>query len=386
MKIKLTHIVIIVLSIFLSNCVESRLLETERYRVINAAEKYLEEEPVTITSFICERSAGTIHDYYSEGDYWWMNPNDPEGPYIRKDGLTNPDNFTEHRKVLRKLSIVVPALVAAYKITGDERFAKHAIKYLNAWFVNEDTKMNSNLMFAQAIKGRVTGRGIGIIDTIHLVEVARAIEILNELNAIDNENFEKIKVWFSEYLTWITTHQFGIDERDNGNNHSTCWAMQTSMYARLVGDEETLQFVRDFFMEVLIPSQMAEDGSFPKELKRTKPYGYSIFNLDAMSMVAEIAGNSNNDLWKFKTKDGMGLQSAVEFLFPYIKNKETWAYQKDVMYWDDWPVRQPFLLFASIHFDRPEYFELWNKLEPDPEKEEIIRNFPIRQPILWVDL
>jgi len=38
--------------------------------------------------------------------------------------------------------------------------------------------MNPNLQYAQAIHGRFTGRGIGIIDTIHLVEVARALEVL----------------------------------------------------------------------------------------------------------------------------------------------------------------------------------------------------------------
>ena len=74
------------------------LEEVERERVLTAAEKYLNEEPVTITDFEAERSLGGIHDFYSEGDYWWENPEDPEGPYIRKDGMTNPDNFTEHRK------------------------------------------------------------------------------------------------------------------------------------------------------------------------------------------------------------------------------------------------------------------------------------------------
>ena len=36
--------------------------------------------------------------------------------------------------------------------------------------------MNPHLLYAQAIKGRFTGRSIGIIDTLHLVEVARAID------------------------------------------------------------------------------------------------------------------------------------------------------------------------------------------------------------------
>ena len=44
--------------------------------------------------------------------------------------------------------------------------------------------MNPHLLYAQAIKGRVTGRGIGIIDTLHLVEVVRAASVLGERGAI----------------------------------------------------------------------------------------------------------------------------------------------------------------------------------------------------------
>src|SRR5258705_6773327 len=45
---------------------------------------------------------------------------------------------------------------------------------LRAWFVDDATRMSPHLLYAQAIKGRFTGRGTGIIDTLHLVEVARA--------------------------------------------------------------------------------------------------------------------------------------------------------------------------------------------------------------------
>ena len=71
--------------------------------------------------------------------------------------------------------------MAAYKLTGDEKYAEHAVKHLLAWFVDPATVMNPNLMYGQAIMGRVTGRGIGIIDTLHLAEVARAVQVLEEL-------------------------------------------------------------------------------------------------------------------------------------------------------------------------------------------------------------
>lgn len=50
----------------------------------------------------------------------------------------------------------------------------------------------------------------------------------------------------------------------------------------------------------------------------------------------------------------------------------------------DLPVRQPSLLFAGLAYRKPEYLSLWERLEPDPAVPEIIRNHPIRQPVLWM--
>lgn len=387
MKLNKLHNVLLVITILalIAGCGNKIELDDEINRVVPAAEKYLSEEPVTVTAFSCDRSAGGIHDYYSEGDYWWPDPENPDGPYIRKDGLTNPDNFNAHREAMRKLSVMVPALVAAYKITGDKKFADHAIKHLKAWFVNPDTKMNSNLLFAQAIKGRVTGRGIGIIDTIHLVEVVQAIIVLKHLKAIDPEDLTALKEWYSDYLSWITMHEFGHAERDNGNNHSTCWAMQAVMFAKFTENEDILKYVRDFYKNTLLPGQMAEDGSFPKELSRTKPYGYSLFNFDAMAMVCQISSTHEENLWKFTLEDGRGMKKATEFIYPFIKDKTTWPFAKDVMYWDQWPVRFNSLLFAYEQFGEKKYYELWKTLDADPKAEEVIRNYPIRQPILWIN-
>ena len=54
-----------------------RLLQAETLQRADAA---LESVPVTVTAARAQRSAGGIHDFYSEGDYWWANPQDPDGP------------------------------------------------------------------------------------------------------------------------------------------------------------------------------------------------------------------------------------------------------------------------------------------------------------------
>jgi hypothetical protein len=356
----------------------------DRRRILSAADRYLRESPVTITSTSSPRSTGGRHDFFSEGDYWWPDPANPDGPYIQRDGMTNPDNFVGHRRALMRLSLHVPALAAAWSITRDRRYAEHAVRHLRAWFLDAGTLMNPHLLYAQAIKGRVTGRGIGIIDTIHLVEVVRATTALERAGVLSATEQNGLRDWFGRYLTWMTTHEYGIAERDATNNHGTCWVMQVSEFARYSGRKDLTELCKNRYKTVLVPSHMAADGSFPRELGRTKPYGYSLFNLDAMATVCQILSSRRDDLWAFELPDGRGMRKALAFMAPYIADKKAWPHKPDVMYFDEWPVRQPCLLFGGLALDEPNYLALWRKLDPDPTVEEVIRNYFIRQPVLWM--
>src|ERR1700738_4235774 len=331
----------------------------DRQRILKAANQYLSEAPITITASHSPRSAGGMHDFFSEGDYWWPDPQNPGGPYIQRDGMSNPDNFVEHRRALMRLSVQVPALAAAWRITKNERYAKHAAQHLRAWFLDSSTRMNPNLQYAQAIQGRFTGRGIGIIDTIHLVKGARAIEVLEKSQALSANELNGIKQWFTDYLRWMTTSKNGIEEREAKNNHGTCWVMQVAAFAHLVGDQKLLDDCRDRFKTVIVPNQIAADGSFPQELRRTKPYGYSLFNLEAMATVCQILSTPADNLWTFESPDGRSMRRAMEYMAPFIRDKKDWPLKPDVMYDSEWPMRQSSLLFAALAFDRADYLELW---------------------------
>jgi len=348
----------------------------ERRRVLDASARYLKEQPITITVARSDRSAGGLHDFFSEGDYWWPDPKDPNAPYLQRDGESNPGNFVEHRRYMMRLSVQMPALAAAWKITRDEKYAAHAVKHLRAWFVEPATRMNPHLLYAQAIKGRFTGRGIGIIDTIHLVEVARAASVLEASKSFSAADRSGVKAWFAEYLKWMSTHAYGIAERDATNNHGVCWVMQAAEFARLTGNAEMTAWCVDRFKTVLVPNHMAADGSFPRELTRTKPYGYSLFVLDAITAVAQIL-----DLWSFTLPEGRGMARAVAYMYPYILDKKKWPKPPDVMYFDEWPMRHH---FAGLALSKPEYLDLWKRLPADSAVDEVIRNFFIRQPVLWV--
>src|SRR6184192_2229115 len=303
----------------------------DRARVLKAADQYLSESPITVTASHSPRSTGGLHDFFSEGDYWWPDPQSPNGPYLQRDGMSNPDNFVDHRRALMRLSVQVPALVAAWELTKDKRYATKAADHMRAWFIDERTRMNPNLQYAQAIHGVTTGRGIGIIDTIHLVEVARAIDVLKDSSALSMTELGAITQWFKDYLAWMTTSKNGIDERDAKNNHGTCWVMQVAAFAQLVGDQKLLEFCRERFKTVIVPHQIAQDGSFPEELRRTKPYGYSLFNLEAMATICQILSTAEDNLWTFELPDSRGMRKAIAYMVPFIRNKKSWPLKPDVM-------------------------------------------------------
>jgi hypothetical protein len=269
-------------------------------------------------------------------------------------------------------------------LTGEARYSEHAARHLRAWFVDPDTRMAPHLRYAQAIHGVSLGRGTGIIDTIHLVEVARAIEVLEPAPGLTKAERDGVLRWFADYLRWMTTDPNGIEEREAKNNHGTCWVMQVAAFARLTGNEDLLAGCRERFRSVLVPGQVAADGSFPLETARTKPYGYSLFNLEAMATAAFLLSTPRDELFRFETADGRSLRRAVAWMVPFIRDRKAWPFPPDVMYDDQWPMRQASLLFAGLAYGETSYLELWKTLPADSTVDEVVRNFFVRQPVLWV--
>lgn len=369
-----------------SNILAEQVISNIQKETIDHALQMLQEKPVTVTASSCKRSAGGLHDFYSEGDYWWPDPANPTAPYIQKDGQSNPDNFSDHRLAMIRLSDITATLTSAWLLTGQKKYAAKALEHLNAWFVDPTTRMNPDMLYAQAIWGRFTGRGIGLIDAYHLVEVTQSIKILEEGNGIQEADAARIKAWFSQFLSWMTTHPYGIDEMNAKNNHGTCWVATASAMATLVGDEKVRLMCIDRFKTILLPSQMAADGSFPLELKRTKPFGYSLFNIDAFCNVAEILSTPTNNLWEFTTPDGKSLKKGMEYIFPYIADKKSWPFAKDIFIWEEWPVRQSSLLFAGIAYGNHAWIHTFLSLPPYPTHPEVIRNLPVRHPVIWLKI
>jgi hypothetical protein len=357
----------------------------ERERILAAAQRAGSMPLLSLTDYCATLSEGGIHDFYSNGDYWWPDPQRPGGlPYVRRDGWSNPDNFNHHRRVMRELRDSVAVLAVAHQISGEERYVARAADFLTHFFLNSDTRMNPRLEFAQAIPGVCRGRGIGIIDSLHLIEVVAAIHALESSPGFSSTVNLGLKKWFGDFLHWMLTSPEGREESREKNNHAVAYWLQVAVFARYSGNADVLSEVRRQLREVLIPEQMALNGSFPSELKRTKPYAYSIFQLDNLAALCQVLGTADDNLWDFELNDGRGMRRAMAYLYPFLADKTRWPLPPDVEYWDGWPVRQPCLLFSGMAFNESRYLELWKQLTPESANDEVRRNLAITQPGLWV--
>ena len=280
----------------------------------------------------------------------------------------------------------VAALAAAWRLTGEERYAAKAAELLRVFFLDATTRMNPHLLYTQAIPGRVSGRGIGIIDTLHLIEVPVAILALENSAAMTPPTMDGLRRWFADYIGWMTTHPYGLDEMDEPNNHSVAYFLQVAAFARLTGDTGWIEESRRRLREVMLPAQMAPDGSFPLELGRTKPYAYSLFQVENLCALAWLISTPGENAWQWQLAEGRSIARAVDFVVPYIRDKSAWPYAKDVEHWEDWPVQMSMLLFAGGALGREDLVELWRQLTAGSKVEEVRRNVAITQPYLWLTM
>ncbi|MEM9934906.1 MAG: alginate lyase family protein [Bacteroidota bacterium] len=352
--------------------------------IIQMADQQLSSPVVTVTAHECARSTGGKHDFYSEGDYWWPHPTEPDSPFVRRDGMSYPDAFFEHRKSLMSLSELVGNLTSAYLLSGKKSYAEKALEHCHAWFIADSTKMNPHFLYAQAIKGRHTGRGIGIIDGIHFMDVFQSIRVLDQKGMVSAADMDAYQSWVGQFLDWHMNHPYGKAEMVHPNNHSMYFNLQVGLYASFTENDSVLNYCRTNFTETLLPKQMAADGSFPLELARTKPYEYSLFNLDGTAINCLILSDEQHDVWNFQTLEGKTANKALAYMKPFVDEKDSWPLPPDVMYWEAWPIAHPAFLFGAMALDRQAYYQTWATKPHFSDIFEVRRTKTIKSPLIWM--
>ena len=298
----------------------------------SSAKSMLQSKDVSVMDKKHVPASGNKHDYASLSRYFWPDSSKPDGlPYISRDGVSNPELKEYDRETLDRMSRRVQTLTLTWFLGGDTVFAAAALKQIRVWFIDDSTRMNPNMNFAQMIPGRNYGKGypFGVLDGYSFVQMMDALTLLESYEGYKPADRAALKKWFVEYVQWLTTSEQGIEESKAKNNHGTTFDTQLLAYSLYIGDRKTAERLIAHFAERHILKQVEKDGRQPEELKRTLAFHYSWYNLSHMLDFYTIAKNNGLDFSKATQIEGHSYFKALDFLAEYIgKDVEQWPYQQ----------------------------------------------------------
>jgi len=292
-----------------------------------------------------------VNDYYSEAPFWWPDRKDATAADIRRDGRrdgeTNPNRFQANRQAFGKMSQGVLTLGMAAERWPKAGYAERGGEVVRVWFLRPATRMNPHLEYGQAVRGRNTGRGAGIIDTRDLIYAVQGIRLLETRHEFTAAEREGLRDWFRQYTRCLTTSKIGLAEKDSGNNHANWWSAQVVSDARYGGDEPMRRMVYALFRSTLAPQQIRADGSAPREESRIRSLSYSAFSLDALAVVCYYAAFDGENLL-----EAGNLAEARRYLTPFPLNRSSWKKQQVI------PLAAADHFFRLLAGDKSSYAQL----------------------------
>lgn len=349
------------------NAIKEKIIKKDKFvmpayeTLLTKADEALQVKSLTVTSKKILPKSGDKHDYMSFGPYWWPNPDTKDGlPYIQKDGQINPESKTESDSPkLSKLASTTEALALAYFYTDETKYAEHAGKLIKEWFINKETKMNPHLKYAQAIPGKVDGRGIGIIDSRHLVRILDAASLIEATPYFTKSDKKELQNWIKEFNNWLLNGEYSYEEYNWPNNHGTFYDYQTAAYSLYTSnDAQAKKIIKDAQYRRLA-SHIGSKGQNFHELERTRPLHYSIFDLEALVGLAVFSDNySEINFWNFVANKAK-LKNAIDYIITYKNNSDMWIVPKEKVKFDSFA---EILLIANQKYKDSKYEEEIEKL------------------------
>lgn len=294
-----------------------------------SCKQYCVDEPITIMDK--RQTFGPNNHYYcSMGLYWWPDEEHP-GKYVNRDGMVNPESYQYDHVRLIEMTKRCKKLSYAFYLTVDNVYYNAFVRQLYAWFIDENTYMFPNFEYAQVIPGQRDnkGRSTGLIDAYAFNDLIESIRLVNSVKRIDQRTMKALQSWFLEFAQWADI-SYGAYFKKVDNNISLAYDVtMTNMYL-FAGNEKKAKEIVDEFADLRIERQILKDGSQPVELKRTRAFSYSLFNLSHIVDFCYLARYWNPNYYQ---EHKIMIDKALEFLGMYIEDPEKFPYQQ-ITEWD----------------------------------------------------
>ncbi|MEL6987247.1 MAG: alginate lyase family protein, partial [Bacteroidota bacterium] len=208
-------------------------------------------------------------------------------------------------------------------LTGKQEYAKKAAELIRVWFLDETTRMNPNLNHAQCRLGHNNGSKSGVLDGRLMIRALEGSLLIKGSFELSEKEYKALKIWAKAYFEWLTTNELAVQEAASKNNHGCYYDAQAIYFALYSENFEAAKHIANNFIENRILYQIKTDGSMPKEVARTRPLFYSIYNLHAMFIVAHLAEKVDVNIWQFDERNPR-LRAGLDYLVPYVDQEKLW--------------------------------------------------------------
>ena len=271
------------------------------------------------------------HDYLSYAPYKWADSTKIDGlPWITRDGEINPlsQGYDTDFKRTSEFFKTIEILGWAFYYSDEDKYANKAIELIRTWYINEDTKVNPNINFGQAVPGAAEGRKAGVQEWLNQYHIITALQIFENANMLTDDIKCEMKNWFEQYLNWLLTNEMAIEAGNTGQNHANHYNHQVvGLLIYLNRTKEAKQIIENAKYN-RIAIQISPDGRQPKEMGRTRSVHYASLNLWSLSELTFIGKKLGVDLWSFETEDKRSLRQAFLYLKKYVNQPEKWPYKE----------------------------------------------------------
>lgn len=297
--------------------------------LIARADKALAARPASVMDKRSIPVSGDRHDYVSLARYWWPNPANPKGAYVRRDGDTNPDISSNRfdRAALSRMTRDADTLALAFYYSGEHKYAAGAARAIRTWFLDPATAMNPNMNFAQAVPGVSSGRPAGVLDGASFITVIDAAGLIAPSGALTQAETTALESWFGRYVEWMLKSPNGQAEGKASNNHGLWYDAQVARFALFARRPDLARKIVRAFPKARLARQVDPSGALPEELTRTRSFHYSLYALGAAYTLADSAACLGIDLYRAEEK-GRSLRKATDYVAAYRGRAADWPHKE----------------------------------------------------------
>ncbi len=219
---------------------------------------------------------------------------DEEGHYKAKNGLRDDANAAY-------------ALALCFRITGEKKYARSAVRIIDAW--------------TSGIKTMSRRDDSALSFSYHFPVLIFAADLLRDEGVWGKRQQERFKAFLRNDALPMNT----MARTNNWGNWGLVLAVSCAVY---LGDEELFNECADRW-KYFVAHQIAGDGTLPMEVKRSggrQGIGYSHFCLMAQTVAAEILRINGRNLYDYESELGGSLKKAFERIAGWTIRPDTFPH------------------------------------------------------------